>query len=167
MTTQIKATESLEEILTKLKNILSWIGVQKDEWSKFYSPREIPNELEIKILTIAELVNLIKEQQQNSFQEILNVNQRPDDLYAFVCYLKNENGCSLKNSGLCIITSHFYQELMKDTMLTDESLKKKLESAYDGKFKTISLSYDNGLPYIGKGVNIDKIKFLVEYESYQ
>lgn len=31
MTTQIKATESLEEILTKLKNILSWIGVQRDE----------------------------------------------------------------------------------------------------------------------------------------
>lgn len=114
-------------------------------------------------MSLSQLIGLIS-LIQKAEEEHQSTYIRPDCLDAFLRYIKYINGGQISDSGLCVMTTEFFNELVNEKSLTEEALIEKLKNSYH---KTISLYFDGGKPNVVKGlfkqswVNENKLKFVV------
>jgi hypothetical protein len=159
----IEIKQSFQEVFYSLKNgILDWIPNEIFELREKFLVSKQNQEINIYIFDIFQFLGLILLKQRE--QEDGSDTMRPDSLDGFLHYIKQINGGQINDSGLCVITTEFFNELVNDKLLTEESLIEKLHNSYH---KTISLYFDGGKPNVTKGlmkqnwINENKLKFVI------
>jgi len=159
----IKINQTLAEVFQSLKRgILDWIPNEiLDLKEKFWVSNQ-NQEINICIFDIFQFLGLILLKQREQGDE--SDTMRPDSLDGFLRYIQQINGGQISDSGLCVITTEFFNELVKESPITEEILIERLRDSYH---KTISLFFDGGKPNVVKGIfkpswiNENKLKFVV------
>ncbi len=160
----IKINQTLTEVFQGLKKgILDWIPNEILDIKEKFWMKEEANSFDTITMNIGELTELLNSI-QNLKEEDFLIFKRPDCLNVFLLYIKHINGGQISDSGLCVITTEFFNELVKASPITEEILIDKLRNSYH---KTISLYFDGGKPNLTKGlfkqywINENKLKFVV------
>lgn len=160
----IEIKQTLTEVFHSLKKgILDWIPNEILDLKDKFRTNEDNENIDIRTMSVSELtalINLIQKVQDGDH----SLYKRPDSLFGYLRYIQHINGGQISDSGLCVMTSDFFNELVKENPLSEESLIGKLGDSYH---KTISLFFDGGKPNVVKGIfkpnwiNENKLKFIV------
>lgn len=171
----IHITETINLVFHRLKAgvkdfpaILDWIPSEILDFchSENFFFKE-SNKIEVHPFSISRFIALIR-LLQTKHKNTQNYPLRADNLEAFLHFVRAINGGQVTNSGVCVLTSKFFNELINGEKITKQLLIDKLEFSND---KAISLYFDGGKPNVSKGLHHHnwlregRLKFLVYQNS--